>query len=64
MAESKLVKLNFESVYSINLCIQYAKPWLHFDIRSCCRQSLHALTSRYDSTLLGHVFFYAKGVFA
>ena len=30
MAESKLVKLNFKnnnySVYSINLCIQYAKP--------------------------------------
>ena len=35
MTESKLVKLNFEnnsySVYSIILCTQYAKPWLHSD---------------------------------
>ena len=36
------------------LCIQYAKPWLHSDIRSCCCRSLHAFTSGYNSTLLGH----------
>ena len=41
---------------------QYAKPWPHSDIRSCCHQSLHAFTSRYDSTLLGCIFLYAKGV--
>ena len=71
MAESKLVKLNFEnnsySVYSINLCIWYAKPWLHSDIRSCCCQSLriNAFTSRYDSTsrTWPHLF-YTEGVFA
>ena len=64
MAESKLVKLNIEnnsySVYSIILCIQYAKPCSHSDIRSCCRQSLHTFTSRYDSTLLGRIFFTPK----
>ena len=38
------------------LCIQYAKPWPHSDIRSCCRQSLLTFTSRYDSTLLGCIF--------
>ena len=32
------------------------------DIRSCCRQSAHVFTSRYDSTLLGRAFFYTKGV--
>ena len=68
MAESKLVQLNFAnnsySVYSIIfICIQYAKPWPHFGIRSCCHQSLHAFTFRYDTTLLGRVFFYTKGVF-
>ena len=61
MAESKL---NFEnnsySVFGIILCIQYAKPWPHSDIRSCCHLSLHAFTSRYDFTLLGHVFFMLK----
>ena len=46
------------------LCIQYAKPWLHSDIRSCCHRSLHAFTFRYDSTSLGHTIFYTKGVFA
>ena len=64
MAESKLVELNFEnnsySVYSIILCTQCAKPWPHSDIRSFCRQSPHAFTSRYDSTLLGHIFFIPK----
>ena len=45
IAESKLVQFNFKnnsySVYSItfnNLCIQYAKPWPHSDIRFCCCQ--------------------------
>ena len=66
MVESKLVKLNFKnnsySMYSTILCIQYAKPWPHSNIRSCCRQSLHTFTFRYDSTLLGCVFFYAECV--
>ena len=26
-------------------------PWSYIDISSCCRQSVHAFTSRYDSTL-------------
>ena len=64
MAESKLVKFYFENnsytVYSKILCIHYAKPWPHSDIRSCCYLSLHAFTSRYDSTLLGLVFFTTK----
>ena len=46
------------------LCIQYAKPWLHCDIRSFCRQSLHAFTFRYDPTLLGHTIFYTGGALA
>ena len=62
MAKSKLVQFNFENycyyVSSI-VCIQYAKPWLHSDIRSCCRQFLHAFT-----TLFGHTFFYTEGVLA
>ena len=37
------------------LGVQYAKPW-HSDIRSCCHQSVHALTYRYDSTLLDCTF--------
>ena len=41
-------------------CVQYAKPWPYFDIRSCCRQSVRVFTSRYDSTLLGHAFFTPK----
>ena len=65
MAESKLVQLNFEnngySVYSIIFMYSvYAKPWPHSDIRSCCCQFLYAFTSRYDSTLLGLVFYTAK----
>ena len=62
MAESKLVQLNFEnnsySVYS--MCIQYAKPWPFSDIKSYFHQYLHAFTSRYDSTLLGRIFFTPK----
>ena len=50
------------NVSSIILCIQYAKPWLHSDIRSCCHRSLHAFTFRYDSTLLGYTIFYTEGV--
>ena len=30
------------------------------DIKSCCRQSAHVFTSRYDSSLLGHAFFTPK----
>ena len=33
---------------------------MHSDIRSCCRQSAHVFTSRYDSTLLGRAFFTPK----
>ena len=40
-----------------SVCVQYAKPLLHSDIRSYCRQSTHVLTSRY---LLGHAFFTLK----
>ena len=29
-------------------------------MRSCCRQSLHAFTSRYDSTLLGRTFLHRR----
>ena len=54
MAESKLVQLKFENssykVFSIVFSM-LCKPWLHSDIRSCCRPSLHAFTSRYASTL-------------
>ena len=42
------------------LCIQYAKPWPHCDIRTCCHRCLHAFTFRYDSTLLGHIIFTLK----
>ena len=47
-------------------CVQYAKPWPHSDIKSCCCQSTHdhVFTSSYDSTLLGRNFFYTEGVFA
>ena len=41
-------------------CVQYVKPWPHSDIRSCCHQSAHVFTSRYDSTLLGRIFFTPK----
>ena len=39
-----------------NLRIQYANLWPHSGIRSCYHQSLHAFTSGYDRTLLGHTF--------
>ena len=67
MAESKLagpIKLCRQQlaimclVYSA--CVQYARPWPHSDIRSCCRQSAHVFNSRYDSTLLGRAFFTPK----
>ena len=41
-------------------CVQYAKPWPHSDIKSCCRQSTYVFTSRYDSTLLGRAFLTLK----
>ena len=46
------------------LCVQYVKPLLHFDIRPCCHQSVHAFTSWYDSPLFDCTFFTLKGVFA
>ena len=42
-----------------SIYVQYAKPWPHSNIRYC-HLSVHAFTSRYDSTLLGHVFFTPK----
>ena len=67
MAESKLVQLNLEnSSYVAIMCpvsyssIQYAKAWPHSDITSCCCRSLHAFTSRLDSTLFGCAFFTLK----
>ena len=36
---------------------QYAKAWPHSDIISCSHRSLHAFTSKFDSTLLGYAFF-------
>ena len=66
MAESKLagpIKLCRQQLAIMCLvcaCVQYARPWPHSDIRSCCRQSAHVFTSRYDSTLLGHAFFTPK----
>ena len=42
------------------ICVQYAKLWLHSDIRSFGRQSVNAFTSRYDSTLLSHTFLHQK----
>ena len=35
-------------------------PWPHSDIKSCCHQSAHVFTFRYDSTLLGRAFFTPK----
>ena len=52
MAESKLA--------GPSACIQYARPWLHSDTTSCCRQSAHVFISSYDSTLLGPTFFTLK----
>ena len=46
-------------VYSINV-FSMLSPWPYSDIRSCCRQSLHAFTSRYDSTLLGRTFLHQR----
>ena len=31
---------NVSSIVFTPVCIQYAKPWPHCDIRSCCHQSL------------------------
>ena len=60
MTDSKLVSLiklckqQLAIICPGSVCVQYAKPWLHPDIRSCCGQSAHVLllTSRHDSTLL------------
>ena len=42
------------------MCSVCQAPWPYSDIRSCCRQSLHAFTSRYDSTLLGRTFLHRR----
>ena len=53
MGESKLASPIKDSSYLAivcpvqYLCVQYAKHWLHFDIRSCCCQSVYAFTSSY-----------------
>ena len=54
-----LASYNVSSV--VLMCSVCLAPWLYSDIRSCCRQSIHAFTSKYDSTLLGYTF-YTKGV--
>ena len=59
----KLYKQQLAIMCPGSICVQYTKPRLHSDIRSCCRQSTHVFTSRYDSTLLGHAFFTTKVVF-
>ena len=46
------------------ICSIYKAPWPYCDIRSCCHQSVHAFTSRYDSTLLGCTFVFTDVVFA
>ena len=46
-------------VQCTRVCVQFAKPWPHSDIRFCCHQSAHVFTSRYDSILL-HSFFTLK----
>ena len=65
----QLVQLNYENrsqLYTIctvqYLSVQYAiaKPQLYSDIRSRCHQSVHAVTFRYDSTLLGHTFLHQR----
>ena len=66
MAESKLAgpiklcKQQLATRVQCSACVQYAKPWLHSDIRSCCCQSAHVFASRYDSTLLQCAFFTPK----
>ena len=45
------------------MCSVYAKHWPHSDIRSCCCQSVHALTFRYDSTLATWSRFFTPKVF-
>ena len=69
MAESKLagpIKLCKQcmasyNVFSVVLVFSMLSlGWLHSDIRSCCRQSAHVFTSRYDSALLGCAFFIPK----
>ena len=47
---------NVSSVVSV----QYTKPWPYSNIISCCHQSVHAFTFRYNSTLLGHSIFPPK----
>ena len=36
------------------------KPWLHSDIKSCCRQPAYVFISRYDFTLLGGTFLHQR----
>ena len=50
----KLYKQQLAIMFPGSVCVQYAKPWPHSGIRSCCHQSTNVFTSSYDSTLLGH----------
>ena len=47
---------------SVVFMCQVAKPWLHYDIRSCSHLSVYAFTSKYDSTTYLITPFYTKGV--
>ena len=67
--KGKLVQSDFEnSSYNVSsiictyLCLQYAKPWPHSDIRSCCHRLLHTFTFSYNYILLA-IIFYTEGVF-
>ena len=46
----------------MSIVILICKPWPYSDIRSCCHQSVHAFTSRYDSTLLDCTFLHRRCV--
>ena len=65
MAENKLsspIKLCKQWLYNYNVS-SVVFVFSMLNIRSCCRQSAHVSTLRYDSTLLGAPF-YTKCVFA
>ena len=59
----KDLKFKNSSFNVSSVVFMYAKPWPHCGITSFCRWSLHAFTSRYDSTLLDRALFYTEEVF-
>ena len=49
---------NVSNVVHIYVFTEYAKAlWPYSDVRPCCHQSVHAFTSRYDSSLLARAWF-------